>query len=202
MYNSHYFTGEVVGKRKTYEIKFDFAGDTIKFVSSNGVFSKDHIDLGTKILLKALFEYMQMPEEFDMLDLGCGYGVIGIIVAKMRPKANITMVDINPIAIRLARKNVEINRLSNITIIRSDLFSQLRGKKFDFIVSNPPLAAGYKVIFSLIEGAKEHLKENGSIILVLKKGHNTISRKMLETFGNVNIVIKKSGYRVFQSIKR
>ncbi|MCS7097629.1 MAG: methyltransferase [Candidatus Methanomethyliaceae archaeon] len=202
MYNPHYFTGEVGDKRRSYEIKFDFAGNTVRFVSSDGVFSKTHIDPGTKILLKALFECMEMPEEFDVLDLGCGYGVIGIIIAKMRPKANITMVDVNPIAIRLARKNVEINGLSNVTIIRSDLYSQLKGRKFDFIVSNPPLAAGYKVVFSLIEGAKEYLKENGSIILVLKKGHNTISRKMAETFGNVNIIIKKSGYRVFQSIKR
>ncbi|MEM4706304.1 MAG: methyltransferase [Candidatus Methanomethylicaceae archaeon] len=202
MSNSHYFIGKVKDKRREYEIKFNFEGVMIRLLSCNGVFSKKHIDTGTEVLLKGLFECLRIPENLEILDLGCGYGVIGIVIAKMRPKSNITMVDINPIAIRLAKENVKINELSNVKVIRSDLYSQLENKKFDLIVSNPPLAAGYKIIFPLIERAKEHLKENGSLVLVLRKGLNTIPKKMFETFGNVNIIIKKSGYRVFQSIKR
>lgn len=199
---SHYFTGKIKDKRRNYEIKFDFEGVVVKLLSCDGVFSKKHVDMGTKVLLKGLFECLKIPESLEVLDLGCGYGVIGITIAKMRPKASVTMVDVNPIAVKLARENARMNELSNVTVIRSDLYSQLKGRKFDLIVSNPPLAAGYKIVFPLIEGARDHLKENGSLVLVLRKGLNTIPNKMLEIFGNVDVVIKKSGYRVFQSIKR
>lgn len=202
MSNFHYFTGRVKDKRRSYEIKFNFEGIAIRLLSCNGIFSKKYVDTGTEVLLKALFECLKIPENLEILDLGCGYGIIGITIAKMRPKSSITMVDVNPIAIKLARENAKINELSNVTIIKSDLYSQLEGKKFDLIVSNPPLAAGYKVVFPLIVGAKEHLRENGSLVLVLRKGLNAIPKKMFETFGNVNLIIKKSGYRVFQSIKR
>jgi 16S rRNA (guanine1207-N2)-methyltransferase len=174
---------------------------TINLLSSDGVFSKKRIDTGTKVLIEGILKNISIHDDAEVLDLGCGYGVIGITIAKLNPKARVTMVDINPIAIKLTRENIKLNQVENAIVIRSNLYSQLRNKKFDFIISNPPLAAGYKVIFPLIEGAKDHLKEKGRIIIVLRKGVNAIPNKMKEVFGNVELLYKRAGYRVFQSIK-
>lgn len=193
----HYFTKPTTRRMRKYSIRLEFGGHSIPLTSSNGIFSKDHVDLGTMILLRSL----SLPEEGEVLDMGCGYGAIGIAVAKSRPKVRVTLVDVNPMAVRLARENIEKNHIANAIALRSDLYSRLEGKKFDLILSNPPLAAGYKTIFPMIEGAKLHLKEGGSLVLVLKKGVNAIPRKMMEIFGNVELVSKRSGYRVFRSIR-
>jgi len=194
---SHYFTKSKTKKPRKYNIHLDYKGHTISLVSSSGVFSKDHVDLGTLLLLESL----SLPEEGEVLDMGCGYGVLGIAIAKSRPRLKVTMVDINPLAIKLARENIEINRVPNAIALRSDLYSQLEGKKFDLILSNPPLAAGYKTIFPMIEGAKLFLKEYGCLVLVLRKGTNAIPRKMKEVFNNVSLISRRSGYKVFLSKK-
>jgi 16S rRNA (guanine1207-N2)-methyltransferase len=111
------------------------------------------------------------------------------------------MVDTNPVAVRLAKGNIVANDLENADALESDLYSGLAGKSFNTIVSNPPLASGYKVIFPMIEGAKEHLIEGGSLQIVLRKGVKAIPAKMKEVFGNVEIISRKSGYRVFRSRK-
>lgn len=196
-FSPHYFTKSKTKKPRKYNITLDFGGHTISLVSSSGVFSKDHVDLGTLVLLESLV----LPEEGEVLDMGCGYGALGIAVAKSRPKLKVTMVDVNPLAVKLARENIEINQVTNATALRSDLYSQLEGKKFDIIFSNPPLAAGYKTIFPMIEGAKFFLKESGCLVLVLRKGTNAIPRKMKEVFNNVSLISRRSGYKVFLSRK-
>jgi 16S rRNA (guanine1207-N2)-methyltransferase len=195
----HYFTKQPI--RHKYKISFEIEGAIINLLSSDGVFSKKYIDTGTKVLIESIVRKIPIYENAEILDLGCGYGVIGITIAKLNPKAKITMVDINPLAIKLTNENIKLNLVENAMVIRSHLYSQLENKKFDFIISNPPLAAGYKVIFPLIEGAKEHLKEGGRIIIVLRKGINAIPKKMKDVFGNVELLYKRAGYRVFQSIK-
>jgi 16S rRNA (guanine1207-N2)-methyltransferase len=195
----HYFTKQPI--RHKYKISFEIEGAIINLLSSDGVFSKKYIDTGTKVLIESIVRKIPIYENAEILDLGCGYGVIGITIAKLNPKAKITMVDINPLAIKLTNENIKLNLVENAIVIRSHLYSQLENKKFDFIISNPPLAAGYKVIFPLIEGAKEHLKEGGRIIIVLRKGINAIPKKMKDVFGNVELLYKRAGYRVFQSIK-
>ncbi|RZN55414.1 MAG: 16S rRNA methyltransferase [Candidatus Methanomethylicota archaeon] len=195
----HYFTKQPI--RHKYKISFEIEGAIINLLSSDGVFSKKYIDTGTKVLIESIVRKIPIYENAEILDLGCGYGVIGITIAKLNPKAKITMVDINPLAIKLTNENIKLNLVENAIVIRSHLYSQLENRKFDFIISNPPLAAGYKVIFPLIEGAKEHLKEGGRIIIVLRKGINAIPKKMKDVFGNVELLYKRAGYRVFQSIK-
>jgi len=195
----HYFTKQPI--RHKYKISFEIEGVIINLLSSDGVFSKKYIDTGTKVLIESIVRKIPIYENAEILDLGCGYGVIGITIAKLNPKAKITMVDINPLAIKLTNENIKLNLVENAIVIRSHLYSQLENRKFDFIISNPPLAAGYKVIFPLIEEAKEHLKEGGRIIIVLRKGINAIPKKMKDVFGNVELLYKRAGYRVFQSIK-
>lgn len=194
----HYYSKSPRRSNKVYMIKFTVKGHIIELASSGGVFSKEKVDLGTQILLGSL----SLPERGEALDLGCGYGAIGITVAKMRPGMRVTLVDVNPIAVKLAAQNIERNAVSNAVAIASDLYSALEGSCFDIIVSNPPLAAGYAVIFPMIEGAASHLRDGGQLVFVLRKGVNAIPKKMENVFGNVELVSRKSGYRVFRSIKR
>lgn len=195
---THYYSKEQPKERKRFVLRLDIKGHRLELTSSSGIFSKDRIDLGTLVLLGS----MVLPEEGEILDMGCGCGIIGITVAKVRPRSRVTMVDINPTAIKLAKENIETNSVTNATAINSDLYSGLEGQKFDLIISNPPLAAGYKVVFPLIEDSKSHLSKGGYLQLVLRKGVNAIPKKMNEVFGNVELISRKSGYKVFRSINR
>jgi len=195
---AHYYSREQPKERRRFVLRLDIKGHRIELASSSGIFSKDKIDLGTLVLLGG----MVLPEEGEVLDMGCGCGVIGITIAKVRPRLRVTMVDVNPTAVKLAKENIDTNNVTNATAVHSDLYSSLEGRRFDVIISNPPLAAGYKVVFPLIEGAKSHLKRGGYLQLVLRKGVNAIPKKMNEVFGNVELVSRKSGYKVFRSINR
>jgi len=178
-------------------LNMEIRGQRIELESCSGIFSKDRVDNGTLLLVAS----MELPEEGSLLDMGCGCGAVGIAAARLKPRLAVTMVDTNPVAVRLARGNIAANDLDNATALESDLYSNLTGRRFNTIVSNPPLASGYKVIFPMIEGAKDHLLERGSLQLVLRKGINAIPAKMEEVFGNVEIISRKSGYRVFLSRK-
>jgi 16S rRNA G1207 methylase RsmC len=175
----------------------ELRGQRIELESCSGVFSKDRIDNGTMLLVAS----MELPEEGTLLDMGCGCGAVGIAAARLKPRLKVTLVDLNPMAVRLARGNIEANGVENAEALESDLYSKLGDRCFDAIVSNPPLAAGYRVIFPLIEGAKDHLSRGGTLQLVLRKGVRAIPAKMDEVFGNVETLSRKSGYRVFRSRK-
>ena len=179
-------------------LNMEIRGMRIELESCSGIFSKDRVDNGTLLLVAS----MELPEEGSLLDMGCGCGAIGIAAARLKPSLTVTMVDTNPVAVRLSRENIAANDLGNAEALESDLYSALQGRLFDAIVSNPPLASGYRVIFPLIEGARDHLREGGSLQLVLRKGIKAIPAKMEEVFGNVEVISRKSGYRVFLSRKK
>lgn len=193
----HYYDPCPPPPRKHFIIKLNVRGQFLELVSSSGVFSKDKVDLGTMVLIESL----DLPEEGEVLDMGCGYGVIGITIAKLYPKLKVTMVDVNPVAVKLVRENIARNDVPNAEVLRSHLYSLLEGRRFNAIVTNPPLAAGYRTIFPMIEGAYAHLKEGGYLQLVLRKGVNAIPAKMEGVFHNIQTVSKKSGYRVFKSVR-
>lgn len=194
---SHYYDSRPVQPKRRFFIRLNIRGQFLEFASSSGVFSKDKVDLGTLVLIDSL----ELPDSGEVLDMGCGYGAIGIAIAKLYPALKVTMVDVNPAAVKLVRENIERNDVQNAEVLRSDLYSILEGRFFDAIVSNPPLAAGYRTIFPMIEGAFSHLKEGGFLQIVLRKGVNAIPRKMEDVFQNVSTISKKSGYRVFRSLK-
>lgn len=194
---SHYFAPRPAPPKRKFVIRANIRGQFLELASSSGVFSKDKVDLGTLVLIDSL----DLPERGEILDMGCGYGIVGITIAKLRPGVKVTMADVNPLAIKLVRENLERNLVHNAEAIRSDLYDLLGGRLFDMIVSNPPLAAGYKTIFPMIEGAFGHLKDGGLLQIVLRKGINRIPAKMEEVFHNVETVSRKSGYRVFRSVR-
>lgn len=170
--------------------------------SGSGLFSLKDIDFGTKLLI----ENAKIPEEdSEILDLGCGYGIVGIVMKRKHPKAEVTMVDVNDRAVRLSRQNCDENDV-DCTVLKSDIFSnaELHGKKFDVILTNPPFSAGKKICIDMIKQSHDHLNKGGLLQLVAphNKGGESLKKIMLSVFNNVGELEKKRGYRVYISVKK
>ena len=135
------------------------------------------------------------------MDLGCGYGVIGIVFAKLYPRLRVYMVDVNPRAVELTKLNAKHNNVANrVVVLQGNLYEPVTGLRFNAILSNPPLAAGMETVEAIVRQAPEHLVEGGSLQLVLRKGVERVRRAMEEVFGNCEVVVKKKGYTVLKSI--
>ena len=135
------------------------------------VFSKKYLDFGTRTLLEVI-DISNIKG--DVLDFGCGYGTIGIIV-KSNCECNVDMVDINNRAINLSIKNAKLNRV-DVNIFESDIYSNVN-KKYDFIITNPPVRVGKKILYEILFGAKDYMKEDGSLYLVINKDQGAKSLK-------------------------
>ena len=171
-------------------------GVGFEFVVSGGVFSSKGVDEGTRLLI----EYADVPEEGLLLDLGCGYGVIGIVFAKLYPKLRVYMVDVSPRAVELAKLNAKRNGVADrVTILHGNLYEPVRGLRFNVILSNPPLAAGMRTVEAIVRQAPEHLVEGGSLQLVLRKGVERIKRIMEDIFNNCKVIARKKGYTILKS---
>lgn len=191
---SHYFTNdEIKSNEKIYVTKINDI--ELKFYTDNGVFSKNKLDFGTRTLLENL--------EIDrfkgkILDFGCGIGPIGIYLS-LKTKEKIDMIDINKRSISLAIKNSRLNN-ANTNVFESNIYEKIN-KKYDFIVSNPPIRVGNEVLYKILFEAKEHLNENGELWIVINKdqGAKTITKK-LEQFYDVTIVEKNKGFYVIKAV--
>ena len=196
--SNHYYSKRPSTPRRRTVISDVIRGIPIELITEPGVFSPKRIDPGTRLLI----ENLDIPEKGTALDMGCGYGVIGIILAKINPVLKVYLVDINKRAIELAKINAKINKVQDrVIVLQGNLYEPVRDKKFNLIASNPPISAGLKIVGKIVEEAKNHLVEKGIIEIVLRKGVNTISSLMEKTYGNVEIVARKSGYKVLKSIK-
>ena len=193
----HYFTQKQHSKFIISKISAHLRNHNFEFLTASGVFSKKRIDPGTNLLINK-----SLIKPGKILDLGCGYGPVGIAIAKTHPKSDITMSDINERAILLTKKNIKLNNIKNAKAIKSNLFEKIKSK-FDIILLNPPQTAGKKLCFQMIEESYSHLKPNGTFQLVARhnKGGKTLSEKMKLVFGNLKTIAKKSGYRIYFSKK-
>ena len=191
----HYFSKEQKSTFKIHKINATTFGNSLEFNSSSGVFSKDKPDFGSLVLING----STIKDGQKILDMGCGYGLVGVSIAKQFPKCSIVMSDINKRAVRLAKMNVKLNKVK-AKVIESDLYSKI-DDKFDSVICNPPQKAGKEICFRMISEAKEHLAEGGLLQIVARhnKGGKALSEKMKEVFGNVAEKLKKSGYRVYVS---
>jgi len=164
-----------------------------RFVTPSGVFSFGHIDKGSLLLVDSV----SLDKE-KVLDFGCGWGFVGVVVKKVFSGIVVTMTDVNERALLYAEKNARGNRVS-VQVVQSDLFSKL--KEFDAILVNPPMHAGREVCYSIIEEALKHLSSGGKLYLVAmhNKGGAMLEKKMHDVFGNVETVGKKGGFRVYVS---
>lgn len=194
----HYFDEEQKGELKIRKFSAIVRWRNFDFFSSGGVFSKDEVDTGTRILA----ENMVVKDGNLVLDLGCGIGVIGIVMGKLFPDSAIIMTDINKRAVKLAEMNLRLNSVVNAEVRQGNLYDTVK-ERFDVIVVNPPMKAGYKVCFEIVDRARDFLKDGGSLQLVAlhNKGGSRLAERMKDVFGNVETVVKKSGFRVYISKK-
>ncbi|MFC3927273.1 class I SAM-dependent methyltransferase [Streptococcus caprae] len=172
-------------------------GQTFRFVTDAGVFSKKMIDFGSQVLLNSLDD---LEKGKNLLDVGCGYGPLGISLSKVYG-VEVTMVDINQRAIDLAKENAQTNDVT-ADIFQSNIYESVEGT-FDYIVSNPPIRAGKQVVHTIIEKSIDYLNDGGHLTIVIQKkqGAPSAKAKMEEVFGNVEILKKDKGYYILRSIK-
>jgi len=191
----HYFAAKPTSKPRLRVIHAYLRGRYFEFLTASGVFSRNRIDLGTRLLI----ESMVLPDEGTILDLGCGYGPVGIVAATTKPKLQVYMTDVNERAVWLAKKNVRKNQLKNVKVKRGFLYTPVENMKFDAILTNPPVSAGVKTVNQIIAGAPAHLKSGGTFQIVVRSkiAGKRFTSMLEENFSNVQILARKSGYRVF-----
>ncbi len=197
--SQHYFTENPESEIKEKTFTESICGSTLTFTSVSGVFSfETKIDRASENLIKNF-----TPSGLSVLDIGCGYGAIGLFIKSIFPQQSITMIDVNNRALEYTKINAQSNNLS-IEALNSNLFSSLAERIFDDIISNPPIAAGKELNTRLIKESYEHLSKNGALWLVAfhNKGGSTLKKVMETVFGNVTDVDKSGGVRVYKSIKK
>lgn len=197
--SNQYFENNDNLKSNIQTIKYYFKKNTLIFDTDNGVFSKGGIDYGSNVLLQTLPDF---DGDLSLLDVGCGYGTMGLTLAKKYPNFTIDMVDVNLRAIELSKSNALKNGIHNVNIYESSCYQNV-DKVFDIIISNPPIRAGKKVVFEILSGAFEHLKAGGELWIVIQKkqGAESSLKHLKGIFDSVEIVNKDGGYWIIKSRK-
>lgn len=196
----HYYTNNPISNKNEKIIYGIIKGEKYKFLTDNGVFSKKFIDFGTKTLLESFYTERK---KLEICDLGCGYGVVSVFLANNYEDFSFTMIDINKRCLELSKKNIELNKIkSKIEIIENNVLDQI-SKKFDIILTNPPIRAGKNVVFKIMEQSYHSLNEGGELWVVIQKkqGMNSVKKLLEKIFNSVIIVKKNKGYYVLKSLK-
>lgn len=197
---SHYYSREQndIESNPSY-FNFNFKGLELKFKTDNGVFSKDYIDYGSFAMLKAF-----IPNDIDLpiLDMGSGYGPIGITVSRLFGKL-VYMCEINERAYNLSLENINANK-ANCKAFNSDLYEKVEGLKFSSIITNPPIRAGKDTVFKIYDEAFKHLVAGGELWVVIQKKQGAPSSKehIEKLFGNCEIINRDKGYYILKAIKK
>lgn len=198
MANDHYYTSDPTSAHKAGEVRCAYRGHDLVFATDSGVFSRTELDRGTEVLLEAL------PEQVSgsVLDMGCGYGVIGVAVGKHWPGTRITMADVNRRACGLSVENAKRNGVE-ATVLESDGYEKVMDETYDLILQNPPIRAGKAVIYQMFADAAHCLNEGGQLWLVIRKqqGAPSAITYLRTLFEEVDTVEKKSGFWVIRCQK-
>ena len=193
---SHYYINDKSLKENKKTIFYELNNIRIKLVTDSGVFSRNYVDFGSGLLLKNINK--KAPKV--IIDMGCGYGILGIYLSKKYPDSKVFLYDVNEKAVELSRNNAQINEALNLRVEVSNLYDKVT-KKCDLIVSNPPVRAGKQVIFDVYKGAAEHLKKTGELVIVLQKKQGALSsfKFLEEIFEEVKLLDREKGYHIISA---
>ena len=196
----HYFIEKEHKASDYFEFEDTIADMKLKFRSCDSIFSKNQVDLGTQTLLNTVFDKVELKG--NGLDLGCGYGPIGISIIK-RLGLNCDMIDVNGTAVELSLYNLMLNGIrAGAKVFKSNGFEAVTNN-YDFIVTNPPIKTGKKLLFELMQGCYDHLNVNGTLTLVIRKDHGeeSLKKKLVEIFGNCEILKRNKGFYILHSTR-
>jgi 16S rRNA (guanine1207-N2)-methyltransferase len=193
-HTEHYYAAAPKSPPKLGLLRTTLRGKSFEFLTASSVFSKKQIDLGTRLLIEA----MLLPETGAVLDVGCGYGAVGIAAAASNPRLHVVMTDVNERAISLARQNTQKNKVHNSEVRRGYLYEPVQDSKFNCVLSNPPVSAGMATVKALVTQAPTVIAENALFQMVIRSkiGVKILPHILTETFGNCQVLARKSGYRV------
>lgn len=180
---------------------FKLKGRTFHFKSDNGVFSKKEVDFGSRLLVETF--NLNEAVNGNILDVGCGYGPIGISIAAAYPERTVEMIDINSRAVELSKENAASNGIANVKVYESDRFEKVGSERFAAILTNPPIRAGKSVVHEILEESYRNLVAGGELWVVIQKkqGAPSAMDKLELLFGNVEVAVKKKGYYILLSKK-
>lgn len=194
---THYFSDNTDLPHNYRRIDFNFNNLNFIFNSDSGVFSKTEVDYGTYVLLNVVKD---QDIKGKVLDLGCGYGVVSIVLSKLFD-IKATGVDINPRAVNLSKENAKLNKV-DVNYFVSDGYSNVEDK-FDEILVNPPIRAGKQVIYKMFNDSYDHLNTNGNLWVVIRKqqGANSAVNEIMSKFNNCQVIEKKKGFWILKAVK-
>lgn len=198
---SHYYTNDPDLPHDEQTFSYDLAGQRLQFTADNGVFSKHTIDFGSRVLIETVATQPALPAG-ALLDVGCGYGPIGLALAKRFPARQVTMSDVNERALALAKRNAEANQITNVTVVESSGYEHIDGQ-FGVIVTNPPIRAGKATVSAILAGAFDHLVPGGQLFCVIQKkqGAPSALKLMQETFATAAKIKMEHGYYILRATK-
>ncbi len=192
----HYFTNNTNLRSEMRCIQYENNGVVFTFFSDLGVFSKDKIDYGSKLLVEIILK-LEEKHPRCILDVGCGYGFLGIVLGKMYC-SKVSMSDVNKRALHLCERNIKQNKIEGKCFL-SNIYENVEGK-FDMIVTNPPIRAGKKVVLEILEKAKDYLEKDGTLWFVIRKDQGAKSiLKYLEPIYKCEIITKEKGFYIMRA---
>ena len=193
----HYFTNNPKLKSEIRELSYTIANTNFTFLSDNGVFAKNKIDYASSFLVTSFLNVHPVLNGSKVLDVGCGYGFIGITIKKIAA-ADVDLIDVNKRALHLCERNIKLNKVK-CNIFYSDCYEEVKNK-YDYIITNPPIRAGKEVVNKILKEAKNYLSENGELWCIVHKDQGAKStKKLLETCYNVEVVGKSKGFFCFKA---
>ena len=195
---SHYFENDNNLKSEIKELNYKYDSSFFAFYSDNGVFSKNAIDYGSKLLLESYLE--NAKNNVRVLDVGCGYGYLGIVIGNIT-NSYVDMIDVNKRAVHLAQKNIKRYKDFKGRAFLSDAYQEIEDK-YNVIITNPPIRVGKDKVLEILENAFDHMEDNGELYFVIRKDQGALSiKKRLESTQKVEIINRDKGYFVFKSTK-
>lgn len=203
---THYYDQEPDSTHARRRIEARISGINLIFHTDSGVFSRNQLDFGTHLLIQSVLDDARENGGSlygRLLDLGCGYGPVGIALKRAFPALAVVMIDINNRALELAQENAKDNLIHNPDIRQSDGFSAIKQDElFDLVLTNPPIRAGKKTVYSFFDGALNHLRPGGYLYVVIQKKQGALSAqaRLMELFNNCDVIARKSGYCVLRCV--